>query len=323
MTIEETNRAMLVYTAMHELQRALLVGGPALREREKELIEAVSVWLDGMRREDAAEETPDRKEGETMTQKERYRRAREAMRMALRHIDAKEPDVEDCLREVVDAVSAELPKIEGVAETEEKKGWTEVTQEKYKKVAAAMRTALVSIFGNYADVEDRLRTADVEIQSVLLNERICAQPASYPIEGIAVEAEKLETEDEPDEGEAEKLETENEPDEGEAKKLTRAAVLEKARACVCGEREQDYGSPEDSFGCIAELWEAYLRAACIAPDSVVRVTPADVAMLMALLKIARVGTSCVGGTADSFVDLAGYAACGAECADVEASSDDA
>jgi hypothetical protein len=304
MTIEEMNRAMLVYTAMHELQRALLLGGSALREREKELIEAVSVWLDGRRREDAAQETPDRKEGETMTQKEKYRRTREAMRMALRHIDAAAPDIEDCLREVVDAVSAELPKIKGAAETADKKGWTEMTQEKYKKVAAAMRTALVSIFGNYADVEDRLRTADAEIQSVLLNERICAQPASYPIEGIAVEAEKLETENEPDEG------------EGEAKKLTRAAVLEKARACVCGEREQDYGSPEDSFGCIAELWEAYLRAACIAPDAVIRVTPTDVAMMMALLKIARVGTSFVGGTADSFVDLAGYAACGAECAEV-------
>ena len=304
MTIEEMNRAMLVYTAMHELQRALLLGGSALREREKELIEAVSVWLDGRRREDAAQETPDRKEGETMTQKEKYRRTREAMRMALRHIDAAAPDIEDCLREVVDAVSAELPKIKGAAETADKKGWTEMTQEKYKKVAAAMRTALVSIFGNYADVEDRLRTADAEIQSVLLNERICARPASYPIEGIAVEAEKLETENEPDEG------------EGEGKKLTRAAVLEKARACVCGEREQDYGSPEDSFGCIAELWEAYLRAACIAPDAVIRVTPTDVAMMMALLKIARVGTSFVGGTADSFVDLAGYAACGAECAEV-------
>lgn len=302
MTIEEMNRAMLVYTAMHELQRALLLGGSALREREKELIEAVSVWLDGRRREDAAQETPDRKEGETMTQKEKYKRAREAMRMTLKHIDAEEPDVEDCLREVVDAVSAELPKIKGAAETADKKGWTEMTQEKYKKVAAAMRTALVSIFGNYADVEDRLRTADAEIQSVLLNERICARPAGYPIEGIAVEAEKRETEDE--------------PDEGEAKKLTRAAVLEKARACVCGEREEDYGSPEDSFGCIAELWEVYLRAACVSPDAIVTVTAADVAMLMALLKIARVGTSSVGGTADSFVDLAGYAACGAECAEV-------
>ena len=135
MTIEEMNRAMPVYAAMRKVQRALLLGGPALREREKELIEAVSVWLDGRRREDVAQETPDRKEGESMTQKEKYKRA----------------------REVVDAVSAELPKIKGAAETADKKGWTEMTQEKYKKVAAAMRTALVSIFGNYADVEDRLR----------------------------------------------------------------------------------------------------------------------------------------------------------------------
>ena len=239
-----------------------------------------------------------------MTQKERYRRTREAMRMALRHIDAAAPDIEDCLREVVDAVSAELPKIKGAAETADKKGWTELTQEKYKKVAAAMGRALIGICGDFADVEDRLRKADAEIQAVQLSDKWGVPVELLPIEGIAVEAEKLETENEPDEG------------EGEAKKLTRAAVLEKARACVCGEREQDYGSPEDSFGCIAELWEAYLRASCIAPDSVVTVTPTDVAMLMALLKIARVGTSCVGGTADSFVDLAGYAACGAECAEV-------
>lgn len=302
MTIEEAIRVMPIYAASRKVERALALCDPKLNEYEKELREAVGVYLDGALCKDAATETPDRKEGESMTQKERYRRAREAMRMALRHIDAAAPDVAAGLREVGEAVSAELPKIKGAAETADKKGWTEMTQEKYKKVAAAMRAALFSIFGNYADVEDRLRTADVEIQSVLLNERICARPASYPIEGIAVEAEKLETE--------------NEPDEGEAKKLTRAAVLEKARACVCGEREQDYGSPEDSFGCIAELWEAYLRAACIAPDAVVTVTPTDVAMMMALLKIARVGTSFVGGTADSFVDLAGYAACGAECAEV-------
>lgn len=79
---------------------------------------------------------------------------------------------------------------------------------------------------------------------------------------------------------------------------------------MCGEREEDYGSPEDSFGCIAELWEAYLRAACVSPNAIITVTPTDVAMMMALLKIARVGTSFVGGTADSFVDLARLCACG-------------
>lgn len=249
MTFEETARVMSVIGASIEVERARALGDPKLGEYEEKLRKAEE-YLARWRRRYDAQETPDRKEGEAMTQKE-------------------------CV---------------------------ELTQEKYKKVAAAMRTALVSIFGNYADVEDRLRTADAEIQSVLLNERICAQPVGYPIEGIAVEAEKLETE--------------NEPDEGEAKKLTRAAVLERARACVCGEREEDYGSPEDSFGCIAELWEAYIRAACVSPNAIITVTPTDVAMMMALLKIARVGTSCVGGTADSFVDLAGYAACGAECAEV-------
>ena len=38
-------------------------------------------------------------------------------------------------------------------------------------------------------------------------------------------------------------------------------------------------------------------------------TSIDVAMMMALLKVARIKA---GGTDDSFVDLAGYAACGAE-----------
>ena len=257
-----------------------------------------------------------------MTQKEKYKRAASAMRNALVSIMSDAPDTEYRMRAARDEIQAALPyedsdywrvdaPAEGIAETEEKKECAELTQEKYKKVALAMNKALRSIYRDDADVEDMLRKADAEIQAVQLSDKWGVPVELLPIEGIAVEAEKLETEDEPDEG------------EGEAKKLTRAAVLEKARACVCGEREEDYGSPEDSFGCIAELWEAYLRAACVSPDSVVRVTPTDVAMLMALLKIARVGTSCVGGTADSFVDLAGYAACGAECADVEASSDDA
>ena len=250
-----------------------------------------------------------------MTQKEKYRRAASAMRKALLSIMSDGPSTEYLLRATKDEIRAALPyedsdywradaPAEGIAVEEEEKECAELTQEKYKKVAAAMRRALIGICGDFADVEDRLRTAAAEIQAVQLSDKWGVPVELLPIEGIAVEAEKLETEDEPDEG------------EGEAKKLTRAAVLEKARACVCGEREEDYGSPEDSFGCIAELWETYLRAACVSPDAIVTVTAADVAMLMALLKIARVGTSCVGGTADSFVDLAGYAACGAECAEV-------
>lgn len=85
--------------------------------------------------------------------------------------------------------------------------------------------------------------------------------------------------------------------------MNRAETLDTAKKCVCGQREIDYGSPEDNFKTIADLWSAYKK---------VEFTPVDVTMMMALLKIARV----VGGSAteDSFVDLAGYAACGAEIA---------
>lgn len=83
--------------------------------------------------------------------------------------------------------------------------------------------------------------------------------------------------------------------------MTRKETLNNALKCVCGERQDQYGTPEDNFGRIAKLWTDYLGHV---------VTPVDVAMMMALLKIARVKTGTA--TDDSFVDLAGYAACGAE-----------
>lgn len=93
-------------------------------------------------------------------------------------------------------------------------------------------------------------------------------------------------------------------------RLTRADILHAAEKCVCGQRETDYGTPEDNFKAIAELWEAYLNKACTRGVNV-RVEEKDVAAMMALLKIARVAAG--GGKADSWIDLAGYAACGAEC----------
>ena len=94
------------------------------------------------------------------------------------------------------------------------------------------------------------------------------------------------------------------------RKLTRADILHAAEKCVCGQRETDYGTPEDNFKTIAELWEAYLNKACTRGVNV-RVKAKDVAVMMALLKIARIAAG--GGKADSWIDLAGYAACGAEC----------
>ena len=94
------------------------------------------------------------------------------------------------------------------------------------------------------------------------------------------------------------------------RRLTRADILHAVEKCVCGQREQDYGTPEDNFKAIAELWEAYLNKACTRGVNV-RVEAKDVAAMMALLKIARIAAG--GGKADSWIDLAGYAACGAEC----------
>lgn len=95
------------------------------------------------------------------------------------------------------------------------------------------------------------------------------------------------------------------------RKLTRADILHAAEKCVCGQRETDYGTPEDNFETIAGLWETYLRRACVDEAGGVYIDANDVAMMMALLKIARIAGG--SGTRDSFIDLAGYAACGAEC----------
>lgn len=96
--------------------------------------------------------------------------------------------------------------------------------------------------------------------------------------------------------------------------MKRADILEQARVCVCGEREQDYGTPENNFETIGLLWGVYLRAAHPELAKVMdvnRITPKDVAIMMACLKIAR---AAKGDKADSFIDLAGYAACAGEIA---------
>ena len=91
--------------------------------------------------------------------------------------------------------------------------------------------------------------------------------------------------------------------------MNRLETLKAAAECVCGSREEDYGSPEDNFATIAALWTAYTGA---------DVTPKDVAMMMALLKIAR---AKAGSKPDTYVDLAGYAACGAEISEREQKRD--
>lgn len=93
--------------------------------------------------------------------------------------------------------------------------------------------------------------------------------------------------------------------------MTREEILKEALQCVNDERGQQYGSPEDSFMVIAELWTVYLERKCVEDNGVVLLHPEDVAAMMALLKIARICTGKYKG--DNWVDLAGYAACGGAC----------
>lgn len=85
----------------------------------------------------------------------------------------------------------------------------------------------------------------------------------------------------------------------------RRQLLEEAADAIDKDRNDTYGGPEQSFKKIAALWNTYLDTT--------RITPHDVAAMMALLKVARI-SGAKGSHKDSWLDLAGYAACGWECA---------
>ena len=83
--------------------------------------------------------------------------------------------------------------------------------------------------------------------------------------------------------------------------MKRSEILQKAQECTCGQREKDYGTPEENFERIARYWSAYLGH---------HISPVDVTLMMILFKIARSGGPNM--TIDTFIDIAGYAACGGE-----------
>lgn len=94
-------------------------------------------------------------------------------------------------------------------------------------------------------------------------------------------------------------------------------ILEEAIAVVAG-RGKSYGRPEDNFLRIARLWNAHLLnryADGYGGDTTVAIPnldAQDVSMMMALMKIARLAND--PNHHDSWVDIAGYAACGGELA---------
>jgi len=83
----------------------------------------------------------------------------------------------------------------------------------------------------------------------------------------------------------------------------RRDMLNEAADLVDGDRNAQYGDPRQDFQRTATMWSAYLDA---------DVQPHDVAALMVILKVSRIRWSPT--KRDSWVDLAGYAACGWHCA---------
>lgn len=93
--------------------------------------------------------------------------------------------------------------------------------------------------------------------------------------------------------------------------LIRSEVLEKANEAVSQARNTSYGEPQDDLGCTAELWDSYITRITQVrglPD----IRPSDISAMMILLKISRLAHS--PGEMDHWVDIAGYAAIGAEVA---------
>ena len=88
----------------------------------------------------------------------------------------------------------------------------------------------------------------------------------------------------------------------------RTDTLQAAYELVNGARQDDYGTPAESFGRIAALWTPILG---------LDVQPHQVALCMAMVKAARLVRS--PDHSDSWVDLAGYAALGSELTQQEAS----
>lgn len=100
-------------------------------------------------------------------------------------------------------------------------------------------------------------------------------------------------------------------DETDVKPANRCAeVLTKALELTGGDRAKTHGDKRQNHQNIADLWNAYLKDG---PLGKRRLSAQDVAVMMCLLKIARMKSGTFN--LDNFIDLAGYAGVAAECSD--------
>ena len=84
--------------------------------------------------------------------------------------------------------------------------------------------------------------------------------------------------------------------------MNRGEILQEAARLTAKDRQKTYGDPTVNHCRIADLWTTYLSQ---------QITPQQVAICMALVKVARLMET---ETEDSFIDLAAYAAIAGEIA---------
>ncbi len=87
----------------------------------------------------------------------------------------------------------------------------------------------------------------------------------------------------------------------------RIEALREAAKIISGDRNKQYGAPEDNFERTAQIWSVILG---------VPISNEDVAMMMVGLKVARYASKS-GYQPDTWVDIAGYAGCGYEVGLIE------
>lgn len=117
--------------------------------------------------------------------------------------------------------------------------------------------------------------------------------------------------------------------------MKRRDTLEHAINCVCKERQDQHGNPENSFQNIADYWNVFLEhkinktlslLETLPPEAIlgktleaeVKLTPADVATMMVLLKVARAEMNPLNN--DNFIDMCGYASLAGELHNVSTDS---
>mgnify|MGYP006075754129 FL=1 len=83
--------------------------------------------------------------------------------------------------------------------------------------------------------------------------------------------------------------------------MKRCEILDTAKSYVTKDRASDHGDMENNFGVIAKYWSIHLE---------VDVNSTDVAVMMSLLKVARIKSN--PNHMDNWIDGCGYLSCGGE-----------